>query len=917
MGFESREERSRQYRYRFGNAEFDEASLELRIEGRKVDIQHRPLQVLAELLRHTGEVVTREELREAVWRGRKTVENVIDTAVTKIRRALGEGNAAHIQTEPRVGFRLVGPVERAAVGQQPSSSLSLAPGQAVPGRENFRLTSRLGVSPHHEVWLARHAKTGQARVYKFSADGEGLAALKREVTLIRVLRSGLGERDDIARILDWNFDSPPFYLECEYEGENLLEWARSHLDRTSLDERLAICVQIADAIAAAHGVAVLHEDLKPSNVLVSEGPDGPHIRVADFGSGRLLEPGRLAELGITQLDLTTTQGVVTDLGAATPLYVAPERLAGGAATMKSDVYALGILLYQLAVGDLRKPLVPGWERDVSDELVREDIATATDGDPAKRLESAAELADRLRHLDRRRNERLRQRAIWHQAQLDREALRRARARRPWLIATIAALCLGTSVSLAFYWRASVERRLVEREAVRTTAINRFLDDDLLRAGDPTSPGGISNPPLRDVLAKATQRLTSDLADAPLVKASIYTTLGQTYTGLGDYRNAESLLRQAIATASRDSGGGGPVRAQAEYALVRVLLYLSRLPEAKAMLDQADRDAGAALKSPTTLAVTAHLMRGYLADDNSQETQALAEFEAADSIRQIAAPNDVALLFMTRQELIDGYIAARRFQEAKRAAEPLLAANLGIDRVGIENWARVREAFAEILSHAHDYLGAEAMDQTVVNSLRARLGARHFYVGIALSELANVYVDAGSPRQALEPMRESYQIVSATVGPDSQDAMLARANVGILESELGQSQAGIADIGAARERLIALFGAHDPEVEEIDFYLASSLSQEGQETQAWSIANGLSATSLSEAGEGGKDWAQRLAGLKGQILLGEGRKVQATALLEPAVATLEADRLPDWMVEPLREALDHARDQSPGRSGATP
>jgi eukaryotic-like serine/threonine-protein kinase len=912
MGSRPRAEGTAQYRYRFGTAEFDESRFELRVDGRAIDIQHRPLQVLAELLRNAGEVVTREELREAVWQGRATVENVIDTALTKIRRALGEDNGARIQTEPRIGFRLVGPVERTAVGRQFPGSLSLEAGAQVPRRENFTLVSRLGLSQHHEVWLARHAKTDEARVYKFSADGEGLAALKREVTLSRVLRTALGERADIVRILDWNFDSPPFYLECEYEGENLLQWAQSHLDKSSLDERLALCVQIADAVAAAHSVGILHKDLKPTNLLVSDGTDGPHVRVADFGSGRLLEPGRLAELGITQLDLTTTRGVATDLGAATPLYVAPERLAGGAATVKSDVYALGIILYQLVIGDLRKPLVPGWERDISDELVREDIAAATDGDPAVRLGTAADLADRLRHLNARRDERLRQRAIWHQAQLDREALRRARARRPWVIATIAALSLGISVSLAFYWRTSVEQRLVEREAAQTSAINRFLNNDLLRAGDPTAPGGISDPRLRNVLAIASQRLGGDLFDAPLVKASIYTTLGQTYTGLGDYKNAESLLRQAIEAASRDTAGG-QIRAQAEYALVRVLLYVSQLAEAKTMLDRADLDAGAALKSPTTLAVKAHLMRGYLDDDSSREDEALAEFEAADRLRQIADPDDVALLFMTRQELVDGYIAVRRFQDAKRVAQPLLAGDLGIDRAGIGNWARVRESFAEILSHTHDYAGAEAMDQAVVNSLRAHLGERHFHVGVALSELANVYVDAGSPSQALEPMRESYEIVSQAVGADSEDAMLARANVGILESELGESKAGIADMGAARERLGELFGAHNPDVEEIDFYLSSSLSQEGRETEAWSIANGLSASSLSNAGEGGEDWAQRLSGLKGQILLREGRKIQAAALLEPAVARLEADRLPAWIVQPLREALGHAQEQSQGRT----
>lgn len=325
-----------------------------------------------------------------------------------------------------------------------------------------------------------------------------------------------------------------------------------------------------------------------------------------------------------------------------------------------------------------------------------------------------------------------------------------------------------------------------------------------------------------------------------------------------------------------------------------------------MLARADRDAGAALTSPTSLAVTAHLVRGYLEDDSSQERRALADFEAADRIREVADPSDVTLLFTTRQELIDGYIAARQFQAARAAAQPLLAPDLRIDRVGVENWARVRESYAEILSNAHEYAGAIALDQAAVDALQARLGPQHLYVGIALSELANVYVDAGQPSRALGPMRESYRITSATLGPDSQDATLARANVGILEAQLGHSKAGLADISAARTSLIGIFGAHDPEVQEVDFYLASSLSQEGREEDAWQIASSLSPAALSEAGEGGKDWSQRLQGLKAEILLREGHSAQAVALLEPALSKIEADRLPAWIVEPLREALARAR-----------
>src|SRR2546429_7883258 len=72
---------------------------------------------------------------------------------------------------------------------------------------------------------------------------------------------------------------------------------------------------------------------------------------------------------------------------------------------RSDVYALGVMLYQLAIGDFRKPILPGWEAGIEDPLIREDIADAACGDSARRLASAAELAERLLALDRRRAER--------------------------------------------------------------------------------------------------------------------------------------------------------------------------------------------------------------------------------------------------------------------------------------------------------------------------------------------------------------------------------------------------------------------------------------------------------------------------------------------------------------------------------
>jgi non-specific serine/threonine protein kinase len=127
------------YRYRFGSAEFDEARFELRVGGLAVEVQQKPLQLLALLLASPGAVVTKDEISSRVWGDRVTVENVITNAVSKLRSALGEENAKLIVTAPRQGYRLDGPVERMAVGRRLASSCWAVRAPATPG---WRATPR-------------------------------------------------------------------------------------------------------------------------------------------------------------------------------------------------------------------------------------------------------------------------------------------------------------------------------------------------------------------------------------------------------------------------------------------------------------------------------------------------------------------------------------------------------------------------------------------------------------------------------------------------------------------------------------------------------------------------------------------------------------------------------------------------------
>ncbi len=293
--------------------------------------------------------------------------------------------------------------DEVTLGWRPASGLD------IPQRANWLLADKLGEGGFGEVWLATHKNTGEHRVFKFCFQADRLRALRREVTLFRLLKEALGNRDDIARVLDWQFDESPYFLESEYtEGGSLVDWSveQGGLAEISLDTRLELIVQIGEALAAAHSVGVLHKDIKPANILIATDRDGsPRIRLADFGIGLIQDKGLLLEKGITAYGLTLPNSVST---GGTHLYMAPE-----------------------------------WERDVEDELLREGIAALVERSPERRPQSAAEIAEPLRNLEEHRTQLEAERQRQAETEATRVALEKAQRRRRvfGMIATAASVVL--------------------------------------------------------------------------------------------------------------------------------------------------------------------------------------------------------------------------------------------------------------------------------------------------------------------------------------------------------------------------------------------------------------------------------------------------------------------------------------------
>lgn len=287
-----------------------------------------------------------------------------------------------------------------------------APDLEMPRRPHWILIRKLMDNDFGEVWLCNHAKTHDRRIFKFCYHKDGLRALKSEIALFRLLKEGLGNRPDINRVIDWNFDDAPFYIESEYsEAGSLKEWInqRGGFEKVPLQERIDLVIQIATALGAAHSVGVLHKNLRPETVMVSAREDGsPQAQLADFGvsftpSKAQADKQSTSMSGLGISDIISVARM--DASRANWLYMAPELGEGRLDTIQADVFALGVLLYQMVLGDFHRFLVPGWEVEIGDSVIREDISSMVMANPADRIASAQDVALRLSNLEKRRSER--------------------------------------------------------------------------------------------------------------------------------------------------------------------------------------------------------------------------------------------------------------------------------------------------------------------------------------------------------------------------------------------------------------------------------------------------------------------------------------------------------------------------------
>jgi serine/threonine-protein kinase len=419
----------------------------------------------------------------------------------------------------------------------------------------YRIKQALGEGGMGVVYLAERTDLGSLVAIKILRDA-WLSPARRERFASEQRTLAQLNHPSIARLYDADTldDGTPWFAMEYVEGVPLTEYCSQHA--CSIDQRLQLFRAVCEAVQYAHQHAVIHRDLKPSNILVK--PDGS-VRLLDFGIAKQLEnleaPATQAGSGPTENTQT-----MTGLRLMTPAYAAPEQIRGDGIGIHTDVYSLGVILYELLAGalpfDLSKltpseaeTMIVGKDPEKPSAVAREMTAsktawadldilclTAMHKDVARRYRSVEAL---IRDVDHYLNgEPLEARPDSLRYRVGKFVTRNRRA------VSAAALVFTIVVGLVIFFtvRLAKARNAALEEAARTQRIQRFMMN-LFQGGDESVGPGDSMRvvTLLDRGAKEAQSLNGD----PKVQAELYQTLGTIYDQLGKFDQADSLLHTAL------------------------------------------------------------------------------------------------------------------------------------------------------------------------------------------------------------------------------------------------------------------------------------------------------------------------------------------------------------------------------------
>jgi len=710
----------------------------------------------------------------------------------------------------------------------------------------YRLVRPLGQGGMGAVWLAERSDGTLKRQVALKMPLLATQPLIRQrLAVERDILAAL-EHPHIARLYDAGVDTDGQpYLALEYvEGEPIDAYCRSHA--LSVDARLALFLQVARAVVHAHGKLVLHRDLKPGNILVTA--DG-QARLLDFGIAKLLQADLPGDGALTQVAGR----------ALTPDYAAPEQILGQPMTVASDVYSLGVVLFELLAGQRPYRLAQGSPAALADSIravrLRPPSAMAADpksrrrltgdldtivlkalkAEPAERYSTMSALIDDVERL--RDGHPIRARPDSAPYRLRKFVLRN---RLPVASAAVVALAVLAGAGSALWQAAQAER---ERDhalslARRNASLVEFFDSMLTQAAQDKKP--ITVPAL---IQRSRAIAAREGGDSPTTDAAVLMMLAGITVSMGDAASTTQLLTDADARlqAARDAGEPA-LRALLLCTQAFVASLQGELDQAKVRFAQA---LPLAAEDPATHAECL-LRRAYVAQNHNDAAGALTDAEHALALMRrsgVATPlgEARALANVAYGHHLAGHTAQAdaafaqaiaRFRALGRGDIPIVVTflnNWGIASYAAGDIPRARASYDEAMAIAerlapdaappfyllrnramaeldlahHDAALADFKRLIATSQDRGdALSAAHGKMGVALTLL-----DRGDSAEARRITAEMREALGARLAPDSVLGVTSRqfdARADLHDGRLAQAREGFSGV-------IAFFDARSMQV----------------------------------------------------------------------------------------------------------
>jgi serine/threonine-protein kinase len=630
----------------------------------------------------------------------------------------------------------------------------------------YRIVRLLGEGGMGVVYLAERADLGSRAAIKLLPDA-WLSPSRRERFAVEQRVLARLEHPAIARLYDAGTlaDGTPWFVMEYVEGVPITE----HCARTgaSVRERLAIFRSVCDAVRHAHQRLVVHRDLKPSNVLVRA--DGT-AKLLDFGIARQLEDAD------SKADATRT-----GLRLMTPAYASPEQLRGEPVGVHTDVYSLGVLLYELLAdrlpfdgagrspSELEQLILHRDPEQPSVQAARAGLAaranrgqwadldvlcmTAMHREPERRYASADALIRDVDHfLAGRPLEARPESARYRVGKFVR------RHRRP-VAATAATILLTTTLGIVYTVRLAEARNVAVAEAERTQRIQRFTMS--LLAGGEEEAGPADSLRVLTLVDRGLAEARTLAAD-PAAQTDLIRTLGEVYHRLGRLERADSLLGEALERTRARVGPDHPDVARELVALGLLRNSQARYDEAEAMVREAlaiDR-RGLPADHPALAEATAAL--ADVLTERGEYEPAIAVLE--ELIRMRAGPAETVEQASALNQLADVQFYAGRYDVADSLNRVVLEMNRRLHGPRHPRVADVLINLGAIQQDRGDYVEAERLHREALAINRAWYGPEHPETAGGLTFVARALVFQERLEEAEELLRESLAVRERVYGP---------------------------------------------------------------------------------------------------------------------------------------------------------